>query len=63
MQYAWYQILGFGLMFGVATFIVFRGLDLALESFLEWRRAKQVRRDLDETVHRFNAWKNRNRGA
>jgi hypothetical protein len=44
MQYAWYQILGFGLMFGVATFLVFRGLDLALEAFLEKRQANRDRR-------------------
>ena len=43
MQYAWYQILGFGLMFGVATFVVFRGLDLVLEASLEWLRARRDR--------------------
>ena len=43
--YAWYQILGMMLAAGLICFVCFRGLDMALEAWLERRRARQLRTD------------------
>lgn len=43
MQYAWYEIVGMSVLVGVVVFVVFRGLDMLLERFVERRRARQDR--------------------
>ena len=43
-MYAWYEIAGLAVLVGIICFIVFRGLDLALE----WWLARRLRVELIE---------------
>lgn len=53
MQYDWYEIVGMSVLVGVVVFIVFRGLDLALERLLE---ALATRRDRKLAAEDRAAW-------
>lgn len=43
MQYAWYEIVGMSVLVGLIVFVVFRGLDLALEWLLKRLQARRDR--------------------
>ena len=45
MQYAWYEIVGMSVLVGVIVFLVFRGLDMALERLLSVVADRRNRRE------------------
>lgn len=44
MQYAWYEIVGYGLLTAFLIWVMFQGLERGLDRLLQYR----VRKDLDE---------------
>lgn len=41
-MYAWYEIVGYAVIVGILCFIIFRGLDLVLERWLERKQAQRL---------------------
>lgn len=49
MQYEWYEIIAMAVLVGVITFVVFRGMDMLLES-ISYRRSKRHLDELNSTA-------------
>ena len=45
MSYAWYEIVGMSVLVGTIVFLVFRGLDMALERLLSIMADRRDKRD------------------